>query len=87
MNIPQLDATGRRVLQVIRDRGVVTGRELAAEAGLTPEVLLPIVQKLISSDLVSASGNIYDTNQVGDAYFNIRPSNLPLAEFVLRSSA
>ncbi len=85
MNIPQLDANGKRVLQVIKDRGVVTGKELAAEANLTPEVLLPIVQKLISSDLVAVSGNIYGPEQVCDAYFNIRPSNSSLAEFVLRS--
>ncbi len=32
MNIPQLDTKGKRVLQVIKDRGVVTGNELAAEA-------------------------------------------------------
>lgn len=84
MNIPQLDAKDKRVLQVIKDRGVVTGKELAAEANLTPVDLLPIVQKLISSDLVAASGNIYSPEQVCNAYFNIRPSNLSLAEFALR---
>ncbi len=49
------------------------------------EDLVPIVQELISSDLVAVSGNIYGSEQVSNAYFNIRPSNLSLAEFVLRS--
>jgi hypothetical protein len=86
MNIPQLDANGKRVLQLIKERGVATGSELAAAANLTPEVLLPIVQQLISSELVTASGNIYGPDQVCDAYFNIRPSNMPLAELVLRGA-
>jgi hypothetical protein len=43
------------------------------------------VQKLISSYLIAVRGNIYGPEQVSEAYFNIRPSNLPLAEFVLRS--
>jgi DNA-binding Lrp family transcriptional regulator len=86
MNIPKLDQDGKRVLQVIKDRGVVTGREIAGIVSLTPETLIPIVQTLVSSDLVTASGNIYDPEGFSCAYFNIRPSNVSLAEFVLRSA-
>ena len=84
MNIPKLNDQDKRVLQVIKDRGVVCGKELAAEANLTPTALLPITQKLISSDLVAASGNIYSPDEFCNVYFNIRPSNLSLAEFALK---
>jgi len=86
MNIPKLDQDGKRVLQVIKDRGVATGREIAAAVNLDPAKLSSIVQSLVSSDLVTASGNIYGPEGVYEAYFNIRPSNLSLAEFVLRSA-
>jgi predicted transcriptional regulator len=86
MNIPILDENGKRVLQFIKDRGVATGREITAATGLTPEALVPIIQKLISSDLVTADGNIFAPEQMFESYFNVRPSNLSLAEFVLKST-
>lgn len=86
MNIPNLDQDAKRVLQFIKDRGVATGREIAAQASVAPDKLLPTLQTLVSSDLVVASGNTYDPEGVYEAHFNIRPSNLSLTEFVLRSA-
>ena len=86
MYIPQLEPESKRILQLIKEHGVCTGRQLAAEAGMEPVKLVEVIRELVNYDLISASGGIYSANEIGHAYFNIRPSNSSLAELVLRSA-
>jgi len=85
LNIPQLSAQSKQVLQLIKNHGVYNGRQLAAETGLAPEKLVEIIGELVRHDLVAVSGDFYTENGIGQAYFNIRPSNSDLAEMCLKS--
>jgi hypothetical protein len=85
MHIPQISAEGKRVLQIIKERGVCNGRQLVAETELSGDQLVAAVKDLVNSELVSASGSTHNKKDIEHAYFNIRPSNASLAEFVLRN--
>lgn len=85
MLIPQLSTESKRVLQIIKTHGVCNGRQLLAESDLQPEQLVGAVKELVNSELVSASGGMFTAREIGHAYFNIRPSNTSIAEFVLKS--
>ena len=85
MQIPQLSAESKHVLQIIKVHGVCNGRQLIAESDLTPEGVVEAIRQLINSEIVSASGGTFTAKEIGNAYFNIRPSNASLAEFVLKS--
>jgi hypothetical protein len=86
MYIPQLDQERKRILQLIKEHGVCSGRQLLSEAQIKPEELVKVVGDLVKYDLVSASGGIYNPKEIEQAYFNIRPSNASLTELVLRSA-
>jgi hypothetical protein len=85
MYIPQLSAESKQILQLIKSHGVCTGRQLAAETGMALEKLVEIIRQLVNYDLVAASGGFYTVKEIGQAYFNIRPSNSDLAEMCLKS--
>lgn len=85
MFLPQLSSESKHVLQIIKSHGVCNGRQLLAEANLAPDQLIEAVKPLVNSELVSASGGTFTAKEIGHAYFNIRPSNTSLAEFVLKS--
>ena len=85
MYIPSISSESKRVLHIIKEHGVCSGRQLRAEAGLEGEKLVSAVKELVNSELVSATGGTFNLREIGHAYFNIRPSNSSLAEFVLRS--
>jgi DNA-binding MarR family transcriptional regulator len=86
MYIPELTYNSKHVLQLIKDHGVCTGRQLVSETGLTPEDLVEAVKLLLKNDLISASGGTYSVNEIAQAYFNVRPSNSSLTDLVLKSS-
>jgi hypothetical protein len=81
--IPILDDPGKRVLRVIRSRGVVPGWQVMSEAQVSADQLLQSAHQLMSFDLISAEGNLSNPSEIGKAYFNILPSNVKLAELVL----
>ncbi|HKY45279.1 MAG TPA: hypothetical protein VJM50_19455 [Pyrinomonadaceae bacterium] len=85
MYLPPISSESKRVLQIIKEHGVCKGRQLQAEAGLDDAQLIKAVTELVNSDLVSATGGTFSLQDISHAYFNIRPSNSSLAEFVLRS--
>lgn len=85
MFIPQLSSESKHVLQIIKSHGVCNGRQLIAEADLPPDKLVDAIKELVNSELVSASGGTFTAREIGHAYFNVRPSNSSLAEFVLKS--
>lgn len=85
MYIPPMSPDGKRILHIIKEHGVCSGRQLRAEAGLEDEQLVSAVKELVNSELVSTTGGTFSLREIGHAYFNIRPSNSSLAEFVLRS--
>lgn len=86
LQIPQLEPDSKRILQLIKQHGVCTGRQLSFEANVAPTRLVEVVNNLVKYDLISASGGIYDPKEISQAYFNIRPSNSSLAELVLRGA-
>lgn len=83
--IPRLDDPGKRVLRVIRSRGVVPGWQVMSEAQVSPDQLLQTAQQLMSLDLISAEGNLSNPSEIGSTYFNILPSNVKLTELVLNA--
>ena len=85
MLIPQLSPESKHVLQIIKSHGVCNGRQLLAESDLAPDKLVDAIKELVNSELVSASGGMFTAREIGHAYFNIRPSNTSIAEFVLKS--
>jgi len=85
MFIPPVSPDSKRVLQIIKEHGVCNGRQLRAEAGLEDDKLVFAVKELVRAELISTSGGAFSLKEIGHAYFNIRPSNSSLAEFVLRT--
>ncbi len=86
MFIPKLDDPSKRVLRVIRNRGVVPGWQILSEAGVTADELLKSADTLIGLKLISAQGTSSNSSEIGSTYFNILPSNDYLAEVVLNAS-
>jgi hypothetical protein len=85
MFIPELTNESKRVLQLIRNHGVCTGRQLVSEAELSPNDLLEAVKQLLKYELISASGGVFSVNEISQAYFNVRPSNSSVTDLVLKS--
>jgi predicted transcriptional regulator len=83
--IPTVSQESKRVLHIIKEHGVCSGRQLRAEAGLADDELVAAIKELVGSELVSSSGGTFGVKEIGHAYFNIRPSNSSLAEFVLKT--
>jgi hypothetical protein len=86
MYIPKLDDPSKRVLRVIRNRGVAPGWQVLSEAGVTADELRQSADMLIGLKLISTQGNISNSSEIGSAYFNILPSSVDLAEVVLNAS-
>lgn len=82
---PTIDDTGKRVLRVIREHGVVPGWQVMSEASVTSEDLLKAVSTLIDMGLIKASGGAANLKEIDQAYFNILPSNVRLTEMILSS--
>ena len=80
---PQLDDAGRRVLQTIQRLGVANGWQVMKEASVSADDLVKAAQALVASNLVKASGNLSNSDEIGKAYFNIQPSNIGLVNDVL----
>jgi hypothetical protein len=71
---------------VIKDRGVVNGGQLLSETGLPMTNVMQAVTNLSKSDLISYQGNIYNESEFLNSYFNIRPSNFGLSDFLIKQS-
>jgi hypothetical protein len=80
---PTLDDPSKRVLRVLRDRGVAPGWQLMSEASVTGEELINATRTLLDMDLIKASGGCSNPKEIEQAYFNILPSNARLAEAIL----
>ncbi len=86
MQYPKLDPDSVTVLHVIKDRGVVNGGQLLSETGLPMTNVMHAVTNLSKSDLISYQGNIYNESEFLNSYFNIRPSNFGLSDFLIKQS-
>jgi streptomycin 6-kinase len=83
--LPPLDDPSKRVLQLIRERGVVSGWQVLSETGVTGQQLFDAANVLLKFSLIAAKGNIYRPDEIGKAYFSLVPSNSNLADQALRS--
>lgn len=83
--IPTVDEPSKNILRLIRDNGVVSGRQILAETGVSGEKLLDAANVFVKFRLISAKGNIYRPDEIGKAYFSLVPSNSNLVDQVLRS--
>jgi hypothetical protein len=83
--LPTLDDPSKRILQLIRERGVVSGWQVLSETGVSDQQLFDAANMLVKFSLISAKGNIYRPDEIGKAYFSLVPSNSTLADQVLRS--
>ena len=81
---PNLDDTSRRVLRVIRERGVAPGWQVMSEAPVNTDELITAATTLIDMGLIKASGGL-NQKEIEQVYFNILPSNARLAELILAS--
>ena len=81
-----LEDTCRRALQVIRDRGAISGWELLAATQMNPQQLVAAIQPLLKNDVIGFSGCPYDAEGVLQSFFNLRPSARDLVDFTLRSA-
>jgi hypothetical protein len=86
MQYPKLDQEAVTVLHVIKDRGVINGGQLMSETGLPMDKLMHAVDDLTKSELISCKGNIYNQSEFLNSYFNIRPSNFGLSDFLIKTS-
>ena len=82
---PTVDDNARRVLQVIRERGVAPGWQVMSEASVSDADLVNAVGTLMKLGLIKASGGASNPKEVCQAYFNILPSQASLAEMILSS--
>ena len=83
--IPAISSDSKKILHIIKEHGVCSGRQLRVEAELEDDKLVAAIQELVGSELVSTSGRTSGVKEIGHAYFNIKPSNSSVAEFVLKS--
>lgn len=84
--IPQIDGTTKRVLGVIRARGVVPGWQVMSEAGVDTDELSRAANNLISIGLISAKG-VTSGPEITSTYFNVLPSNVDFADLVFNASS
>jgi hypothetical protein len=82
---PDLDATAKSVLRVIRERGVAPGWQVMSEASVTDADLVKAASTLIDMGLIKTSGGALNPKEIGSAYFNILPSSARLTEIYLGS--
>ncbi|MFI5118433.1 MAG: hypothetical protein ACHP8B_17230 [Terriglobales bacterium] len=80
-----MDDTGKRVLRVIRERGVAPGWQVMSEAAVSADDLIKAAGTLIDMGLIKTSGGALNLKEIEQAYFNILPSNARLAEMILSS--
>lgn len=86
MQYPKLDEPSVRVLRIIKERGVINGSQLLSETGLKMEDIIPAIGNLAKSDLISIKGSYYNPSDFLNCYFNVRPSNFGLSDFLLKTS-
>jgi hypothetical protein len=84
-SLPNLDDNSKRALSVIQKLGVVPGFQLMSEASLNGIEMVQAAGNLIKYGFISASGPVSNANEIGSAYFNIRPSSRDLTDVVLNS--
>jgi hypothetical protein len=85
--LPTLDEPSRRVLRVMQRSGVAAGWQLMSEASVTPDELSLTAGKLLDMGLISANGNVANSKDIGQVYFNIQPSASQFADMVLNMKA
>jgi hypothetical protein len=83
--LPTLDEPSKRILQLIREQGVVSGWQILSGTGVTGQQLLDAANVLVKFSLISCKGNIYKPDEIGKAYFSLVPSSSNLADQVLKT--
>jgi hypothetical protein len=58
-----------------------------SEASVTPDELSLTAGKLLDMGLISANGNVANSKDIGQVYFNIQPSASQFADMVLNMKA
>lgn len=80
-SLPQLDENGKRVLRIMLDSNVVSGRDLLKMSELPPEVLSGVLRKLVNEKLIDASSFNFGPQNLTEVFFNVLPSSMGLAKF------
>lgn len=71
---PTLDPKSQRVLQVMMQKPMLSGGELANRAALAPAEILDAVKPLMERGYVESSGELFDAESILRAYFSLLPS-------------
>ena len=77
-----LNPHSKRVIEILREHGVVSGRRLEKHTGLNWNELTEALRGLQESQLIEVSGSLYSTEELKRAYFSIRPSASKAADLL-----
>ncbi|HZL26261.1 MAG TPA: hypothetical protein VFC39_06995 [Acidobacteriaceae bacterium] len=81
-----LDDTGKRVLRVIQQSGVVPGWQLMSEASVSQVELFNAASRLLDMGLISTSGNVGNSPDIAQTFFNLKPSSRQYAVMLMNQS-
>ncbi len=74
MDEKPFEGDSRRIIDVMMQKPMLSGRELSNLSGIAPEMLYDAVRPLIYRGFIVASGNYVDALSVPSAYFTLLPS-------------
>jgi hypothetical protein len=84
---PRLSETAARVLQLVKERGLIRGAEvLNTFTTVEPKAVVAAVRELVGTDLVTIRGDCYEPGAFAEAYLTFRPSSEALADYAIRSA-
>jgi hypothetical protein len=78
--VTRLSDDSKTALRVILDRGVVSGADLLSLTGMAAGTLMAAIDPLLKSEVVGSSGSVYQSDDIKQAFFNLRPAARDLAE-------
>lgn len=84
--VSKLDADQKRALRIIRDKGMLTGRDLEYFTKLDADQLIRVVDQLTDLGLIRYTGHPFEIASFRETYFNVPPSAVPLANMLLESA-
>ena len=83
---PTLTLAAAQVLNLVKVKGVLRGKDLVRELDLPEKDLLDAVRELTQNELLTLSGDCSSLDNLGRSYLTFRPSTSSLAEFAIRSA-
>jgi hypothetical protein len=83
---PSLDSLAARILQLVKDRGVLRGSELLNRFN-PDQAVIDAVHTLVRSELVNVKGDCFTRQALAEAYLTFRPSQSAIADYAIRSAS